>query len=100
MLIKTIKTISGAIALMREIPADFMASNSRFSPKFPNIINDASKIDNGNAMGINWRAAYKNISPSTFNPNPLPIISSTYFHKNCINTRKRHIANVIRNSGI
>ncbi|KAF5064063.1 hypothetical protein DSECCO2_288320 [anaerobic digester metagenome] len=53
MQIKTIRAMSGTIALMREIPADFMASSSRFSPRFPNIISEASNMDKGSAKGIN-----------------------------------------------
>jgi hypothetical protein len=35
----------------KEIPADFMATSSKLSPRFPNVINDESKTANGNAKG-------------------------------------------------
>ena len=36
-----------------EIPADFMASSSLFSPKLPNVISDANRVDKGSAIGTN-----------------------------------------------
>ena len=40
-----------------EIPADFIASNSKRSPKFPNVIREANKIDSGSAIGTRNKAA-------------------------------------------
>ena len=37
------------------IPADLMASNSRFSPRFPNIIKDAPIWIRAVLRGISWR---------------------------------------------
>ena len=34
-----------------EMPADFMASSSKLSPKLPNVISDANKMANGSANG-------------------------------------------------
>lgn len=35
----------------REAPAVFIASNSKRSPKFPNVISDANRTAKGNAIG-------------------------------------------------
>jgi hypothetical protein len=51
------KTISGAITLKRDMPDAFIAVNSNFSPKFPKVIRDASKIANGNDIGTIETAA-------------------------------------------
>lgn len=91
--------MSGFIVLSKGTPADFIAKSSSRSPKFPNTIIDASKIDNGKANGIRLSDAYKNISARTFKSNPFPTMSSTCFQRNCINTKKRQMTNVIENSG-
>jgi hypothetical protein len=43
-------------------------------------------------------AALTNYFTSTLSP-ALPTISSTYFHRNCINTKKRHMAKVTEEAG-
>jgi len=63
-------------------------------------MSEASSIANGSAHWTRLRAANANISTRTPISNPLPTMSSTYFHKNCINTMNRHMANVIRSSGM
>ena len=50
------KIISGRIILSKEIPAAFMASSSKRSPKLPKVISAANKIANGNDAGTNVRA--------------------------------------------
>ena len=54
---KSTAIIKGFIVCRKEIPAAFMASNSRRSPKFPNVMRDASSIDKGRAIGTMVRAA-------------------------------------------
>jgi hypothetical protein len=49
--------MSGFMVFNRGIPADLMASSSRFSPMFPKTISDASRIASGSAIGIRLRAA-------------------------------------------
>jgi len=49
------KIISGRIIFNREIPAAFMASNSKRSPKFPKVMR-ASNIAKGNEAGTNVSA--------------------------------------------
>ena len=50
------KIISGRIIFNREIPAAFMASNSKRSPKFPKVMRAASNIAKGNEAGTNVSA--------------------------------------------
>ena len=84
---------------IKDTPADFIASNSKRSPRFPNVINEASRIASGKAMGTRNSAAYINISANMGMPKPLPTISSIYLHRNCINTINRQMPNVMKNNG-
>ena len=54
---KQIVIISGRIMWISEMPADFIASNSKRSPKFPNVIREANKIASGSAIGTRNKAA-------------------------------------------
>ena len=45
-------TNKGRIKRRREIPADFIATNSKLSPKLPKVIIDEIKIASGRASGI------------------------------------------------
>ena len=54
---KAINIINERIIRKSEIPADFMANNSKFSPMLPNVIIEASKMANGKAKGIDFKAA-------------------------------------------
>ncbi len=51
------KMMSGRMIRKSDIPADFIAVSSKFSPKFPNVINEASSIARGNAKGTNEATA-------------------------------------------
>ena len=51
-LIRIINTISGNMILCNEIPDDFKAVSSKFSPIFPNVIRAASNMANGRAIGM------------------------------------------------
>ncbi len=77
-----VKTVSGRINRHNETPPDLMAVNSKNSPKFPNVINVASKMANGKAMGTKDTEA-KDINLRMRKvSNPLPTKSSTYFQRN------------------
>ena len=52
---RMINTINGRIILSSEIPAAFMASSSKRSPKLPKVISAANRIANGNEAGTNVR---------------------------------------------
>jgi len=80
--------ISGLMILLRETPDVFMASSSRFSPMFPNVISEASKIARGRANGTMLALEYRRNSPSIFNSSPFPTRSSIYFQRNCISSMK------------
>ena len=51
------KMMSGRMIRKSEIPADFIAISSKFSPKLPNVINEASNIARGSANGTNEATA-------------------------------------------
>lgn len=53
----TISTMSGAIVRRSEMPEAFMAVSSKFSPRLPNIMSEASSMASGRAMGTMVRAA-------------------------------------------
>ena len=46
------RLFAGLGLLKFEIPKLFTAVSSKCSPKFPNVISDASRTDNGIAMGV------------------------------------------------
>ncbi len=52
-----IKRINGRMILNREMPAAFIARSSSRSPKLPNVINEARRIDRGKAIGVKDKAA-------------------------------------------
>ena len=53
---KQMKIISGRMILSNEIPAAFIASNSKRSPKFPKVIRAANNMANGSEAGTNDNA--------------------------------------------
>src|SRR5438046_3748787 len=84
----------GRINLNKEMPEDLMATNSKFSPSFPNVIIEDNKIAMGNASVTKVALAYTKNFPSVSASNPLPTRSSIYFHKVCIIKTNRVIKNV------
>ena len=56
-LMKAMRMISGFMVFSRGMPADLMESSSRFSPRLPKTMREASSMANGSAMGIRLRAA-------------------------------------------
>ena len=81
-----------------DMPADFIAVSSKFSPKLPKVINEANRMANGKAMGTNVKMAYKKNSAKTDHDTPLPTSSEMCFQRNCINKIKIQIRKVIKNS--
>ena len=47
----SVTTKSGRINRSRDIPADFIATNSKLSPRLPNVISEESKTASGSASG-------------------------------------------------
>ena len=58
---------------------------------------DANKMAKGKAIGTKVREAWKKSSPIILKDSPLPTKSSTYTHKNCINSTKITMKNVKMN---
>ena len=93
-------TNKGLMKRSKEIPADLIATNSKLSPRFPNVIIDDIKIDRGKANGIAVAVTYA-VSFRIFEKsNPLPTKSSMYFQKNCITKMNRVMKKVAMNGPI
>jgi len=84
----------------KEMPADFIATSSKLSPRFPNVINDESKTANGNASGTRAAVWYQVNSRMMPVLNPLPTKSSIHNQKNCMIKTKRVIKKVATNGPI
>jgi len=80
-----------------EMPADFMATSSKLSPRFPNVINDESKTANGRANGTSAAVWYHVNSRMIPVLNPFPTKSSIHNQKNCMINTKSVIKNVATN---
>jgi hypothetical protein len=89
-----VNTIKGLMNLCKETPADFMAVNSKCSPKLPKVMMEESRIAKGNAIGTNLAEAYKINSAIIVHSNPFPAKSSMYFQRNCINRINSETKNV------
>jgi hypothetical protein len=91
---------NGCIKRSKAMPADFMATNSKLSPKCPNVIIDESKRASGKARGT-IEAAYKPINFEIIEKSsPLPTRSSIYSHKNCITNTNNAIKKVAKNGPV
>ena len=85
----------GFITLKSDIPEDFIEVNSLLSARFPMVIIEENSTAIGSANGIR-PADTKNINFSiTLKSTPFPMISSMYFHTNCINKNNMAITSVI-----
>lgn len=85
---------------IKEIPFPFIATNSKLSDKFPNVMSPATIIVKGNAIGTK-SANDKNINFNiTVAGIPLPTNSLMYFQRNCIKNKKRLNTNVTRKGPI
>ena len=70
------------------MPADFMATISKVSPRFPKVIMPESSMDKGNAKGTQCITTKPINLSRTKKFKPLPTISSKYNQKNCsVNTK-------------
>ena len=85
--------------LYSEMPAAFIDNSSSRSPKFPNVIREASKTASGKDMGTNERAAFQKNSMKTPNSMPLPTNLSMWRHNNCITSMKLLIMKVMKKTG-
>ena len=74
---------SGRMNLKRGIPADLMATNSKVSPRLPNVMIDESRTAKGSASGTSVALTYRIKVPIVNMSRPFPTISSIYSQKNC-----------------
>ena len=87
--LKMMKKSSGLKKRKREIPDDFIATSSKFSPILPNVIIEDRRTLSGSARGTSVVDIYISNCISIHMLRPLPIISSMYSQKNCIINTKR-----------
>jgi len=90
-------TSKGLMKRSKEIPADLIATNSKLSPRLPNVMIDEIKIESGNAKGIAVAVTYAVSLSKLENSNPLPTKSSIYFQKNCITNMNKVMKKVAMN---
>jgi hypothetical protein len=90
-------TNKGLMNRSNEIPADLIATNSKLSPRFPNVMIDDIKIDRGKANGIAVAVTYAVSFMILEISNPFPTKSSMYFQKNCITKMNRVMKKVAMN---
>ena len=92
--------ISGRINLNSEIPADLMATNSKLSPRLPNVIMEEIRIAIGMASVSRDALAYHKNLPMVNRSRSFPTRSSIYFQRLCIISTKKAIKNVAINGPI
>ena len=97
---KMVKTSSGRMKRINEIPAALMATNSNFSPRFPNVMMDENSNANGKAMGTQKRATSPINLSTVIKSRPFPTRSSIYNQKNCMVNTNREMANAAINGPI
>ena len=97
---ENIMRANGSIQHIEEIPADLKVTSSKCSPMFPKVIMEASNTAKGNAKGTKFAEAYIKNSTITYHSIPLPSISSTHNHINCINNTNTAIKKVRINGPI
>jgi hypothetical protein len=85
----------GFITLKSDIPEDFIEVNSLLSAKFPIVIMDENKTAIGRAKGMRFADVKSNSFNTIWKSTPFPMISSMYFHTNCINKNSMAITKVI-----
>ena len=93
--IKNANIKSGLNIYKKGCPSALSAVSSDLSAIPPTNIIEARRTDNGSAIGINVNDEYHNSSKTTFVSRPLPIKSSMYFQRNCINKTSITVKNVI-----
>lgn len=97
---KMVKTSSGRINLMSEIPAALIATSSNFSPRFPKVMMDENNKASGKAMGTQNKATSPINLSTVIKSSPFPTKSSIYNQKNCMVSTKREMANAAINGPI
>jgi len=86
--------INGRMNRSKEIPEDFIATNSKLSPRLPKVMMEEIKIAIGIASVNKDALAYHIKVMIVTKSNPLPTRSSMYFHSVCIINTKNAIKKV------
>ena len=92
--------IKGRMNRKSEMPDDLIATNSKLSPKLPNVMIDEIKIAMGMAKVRNVAPANSTNFPMIISSRSFPTKSSIYFHKFCIINTKNVMKNVATNGPI
>ena len=97
---KIVITTSGRIKRTSGIPAALIATSSKDSPKFPNVMMEEKRSASGSATGTHDKVTspikYKSVGRSS----PLPTRSSMYNQKNCMVSTNKEIRNAPINGPI
>ena len=84
----------GARMRMRGMPADFMLSNSKCSPRLPNEMRLARRTASGIDLGMTVRLLYQKNLASKSIVRPLPMRLFIHIHRNCMTKMNRQMKNV------
>jgi len=85
---KMVKTKTGRIKRINGIPAAFIATSSKLSPKFPKVIIEENNKERGNERVMVLMATSPTNCIIIKKSKPLPTKSSMYNQKNCMVSTK------------
>jgi hypothetical protein len=94
------KNINGRMKRSNEIPDDLIATNSKLSPRLPNVMMEEIRIAMGIVSVSRDALAYHKNLPIVIKSKPFPTRSSMYFHKVCIINTKNAMKNVAMNGPV
>ena len=89
------KNINGRIKRSNDIPDDLIATNSKLSPRLPNVMIDEMRMAMGMASVSNDALAYHRNWLMVIKSSPFPTRSSIYFHNICIIKTKNAMKKVM-----
>jgi hypothetical protein len=92
--------INGRMNRNKDMPADLIATNSKLSPRLPNVIMEEIKMAMGMARVSKDALAYHKNLPMVNRSRSFPTKSSMYFQRLCIIKTKKAIKNVAINGPI
>ena len=90
------KMNSGRIKRIKGIPAALIATNSKLSPRLPNVMIEENNKANGSAVVKVVIETNPTNSKIVKRSNPLPTKSSMYNQKNCIVSTKIQMVNAAK----
>ena len=91
------KKTRGLIKRSREIPEDLIATSSKLSPRFPNVMIEEMSMAIGIASIKSEALAYHKNCPMVIKSKSFPTRSSIYFHRNCMSNTNIEIQKVRMN---